>query len=148
MDNPQVVELVIIESNKGDALFALDWEYDRVNNSILCLRLFAFDDWKAGRRDHPIYLAPHGELVLYERDPSGYISTSKRLKSLEENGKWYDEYGRCYSKCGEDLRLSELKCKLFALDLIERLGREEIRKLVASSTDSLVNGYGDIKPRR
>jgi hypothetical protein len=143
MENSQVVELVIIESQNGNGLFVLDWEYDRVNNDVLSLRLFAFDDWKGGRREHPVYLAPRGELALYERDPSGYISTSKRLRSLEENGKWYDEYGRCYARCGEDLRLSELKCKIFPLDLVEKLGQEEITKLIAKSKDSVTNGAGN-----
>ncbi|OFW59085.1 MAG: hypothetical protein A2V52_01880 [Actinobacteria bacterium RBG_19FT_COMBO_54_7] len=147
MDNEQVVELVIVEGSAGrDGLFVLDREYDQASNNLLCLRLFAFDDWMAGRRDQPTYIALAGELVLYERDPSGYISTSKRLKSLEENGKWYDMYGRCYAKCPGDVRLSELKCKLFPLDLMEKLGKEELKQLISNRHRYLTNGSGNITP--
>ncbi len=145
MDNEQVVELVIVdESQSEDGLFVLDREYDRSNNNLLCLRLFAFDDWKAGRRDHPAYIAPQADLVLYERDPSGYISTSKRLKSLEENGKWYDEYGRCYAKCQKEIRLSEMKSGLFPVDTMEKLEKEEIKQRISSREYYLLNEAGNL----
>jgi hypothetical protein len=145
MDNSQVVELVIVERQNGNGLFVLDWEYDRITNKVLCLRLFDFEDWKTGRRDHPAYIAPKGEPVLFERDPSGYISTSKRLRSLEENGKWYDEYGRCYARCAVEIHLSELKCRLLPTTLLEKLNGEEIKKLVSIESSPLVNGSGNFK---
>lgn len=145
MDNEQAVELVIVEESQSeDGLFVLDREYDRANNNLLCLRLFAFDDWKSGRRDHPAYIAPKGDLVLYERDPSGYISTSKHLKSLEENGKWYDEYGRCYAKCQNEIRLSEMKSGLFPVDTMEKLEKEEIKQRISSREYYLLNEAGNL----
>lgn len=148
MESEQLVELVVIEEGSdGEAeLFVLSWEYDRANNKIMYLKLFHYDDWRAGRRDHPAYIAPKGNLILFQRDPSGYISTSNRLRSHQENGKWYDEYGRCYTKRQDNLRLSDLRLKPFRLDSLDRLGKEEVKKRIFDGQPFPLNGINPSSP--
>lgn len=127
MSEAQVVELVLIEGSRGEeTLYVLDWEYDRANNKILYLKFFPLKAWMKGRRDHAEYIAPKGDPFLYARDESGYFSTSNRLTSIRENGTWYDEYGRPYTKPGNNISVSELKLRLFPLDLLEQLDEKEI----------------------
>ena len=127
MNGSQVVELVLIEgSQNGEQLYVLEWEYDRTNEKVIYLKLFSYKSWMKGRSDHPEYIAPKGDTVLYEREGSGYFSTSNRLTSLGQNGKWYDEYGRSYIINKDNLSLTELKLQLFHLDILEKLEESEI----------------------
>lgn len=131
MNSTQVVELVLLEGRQvGDELYVLEWEYDRAKDKILYFKLFPLRDWMTGHRDHAAYIVPRGDLVLYGRDESGYISTSNRLKALDENGKFYDEYGRSYTRTADNISLSGLKMQLIAMDLLERLSEEEIVSLM------------------
>jgi hypothetical protein len=126
MKGSQVIELVLIEESQGDQLYVLEWEYDRSNDKVVYLKLFSFKSWIRGRHDHPEYIAPKGDPILYERDESGYFSTSNRLTSPGQNGKWYDEYGRSYTKSKNNLSLTELKLQLFHTDILEKLDEKEI----------------------
>ena len=147
MNGAQLIELVLIEGDEsGDKLFVLDWEYDLTNNKVLFLKLFPFNTWMKGLRSHPEYVAPRGNLILYIRDESGYISTSNRLTSLDENGKWYDEYGRPYAKAENNLSISELTLKLFNMDLLEQLDEKQIIKSMKAGGSSSPEDLNSDKP--
>jgi len=148
MNGTQLIELVLIESGHGgEELFVLEWEYDGSNDKIIYLKFFPLRSWKNGHRDHPQYITPKGESILYARDESGYINTSKRLTSSTENGRWYDEYGRAYIKSDINLSLSEARLKLFHLQLLERLEEAEIiRRMKEEDTFLNLNGLGEQEP--
>jgi hypothetical protein len=147
MKGSQVIELVLIEGGQnGEQLYVLEWEYDRANDKVIYLKLFSFKSWMKGRRDHPEYIAPKGDAILYERDESGYFSTSNRQMSLGQNGKWYDEYGRSYTKSENNLSLTELKLQLFHLDILEKLDESEIISRMKNGGVLNLNRFNQDKP--
>jgi hypothetical protein len=147
MNGTQVVELVLIEEDHGgEELYVLEWEYDRENEKIVYVKLFPLESWKKGQRDHPQYIAPKGDTTLYIRDESGYISTSNRLISSKENGRWYDEYGRAYLRSDKDLSLSQIKLKLFHLELLSRLDNTEIIRRMREGEYFNLNGLDPENP--
>jgi hypothetical protein len=127
MKESQVIELVLIDGNEsGEQLFVMEWEYDRANDKIVYLKLISLCSWLKGRRDHPDFVAPKGNPVLFKKDDPCYFNTSHRLTCAEQGDRWFDEYGRSYTKTGNNLSIADLRLCSFPLEELEKLSEEEI----------------------
>ncbi|MDY6793724.1 MAG: hypothetical protein SWK76_00360 [Actinomycetota bacterium] len=125
------IELVLMEDEEdGDELYVLDWEFDSASNKMLYLKLFPIEAWLNGRHGHPEYIIMKSDLILYARDDSGYISTSNRLNSSRDNGKFFDEYGRPYTRCDNGRSLGDLKLQLVYKSVLQELGEVEVKRRI------------------
>ena len=125
------IELVLMEDEEGgDELYVLDWEFDSASNKMLDLKLFPIEAWFNGRHDHPEYIIMKSDLILYARVESGYISTSNRLNPSSDNGKFFDEYGRPYTRCDNCRSLGDLKLQLVYKTVLQELGESEVKRRI------------------
>ncbi|MFW6113437.1 MAG: hypothetical protein ACOC78_00760 [Actinomycetota bacterium] len=123
------IELVLMEDEEyGDGLYVMDWEFDGASNKILYFKLFPLRGWLNGRHGHPEFIIKKGDLALYARDKTGYTSTSNRLKLSGNNGRFYDEYGRPYTRCENGKSFYDLKLQLVYASVLEELGEEEVMR--------------------
>ena len=125
------IELVLIENDvTGDELYVLDWEYDNTSHKVRYFKLTTLEDWLNNEHDKPAYIVHQKDLMLYERDDSGDVSTPEAPKLPKGDEGFYDIQGCLYRRPDKEITLKELHMRMIYLDTMEQLGEKEVVKRI------------------